>query len=402
MNTSTNRSGFSYGQFSVLRRYSDFAWFHDQLCFLFPGVIVPPLPEKQAVGRFGSEFVESRRRALEKFIDRVLKHKDLLNCELLITFLEADDVSLSAAKDRSKQDKEKKSTTMKSWFDSKVNQLTVQPGQVQMDVTPADAKVNEISEYVTKIENQVVNLSKNANTLIRRHREVASALRDFGQSYTFLGQAEGHSLGSALIQVGTTSEELAVLSADAVESAIIQFEEPVQEYLRALQSVKAAIQRRDAKKSAYYNAIIDLEAKTSAYNKAAGVPGKEETANQKQQAVERAQTALDNAKLEYEDVSRILINEFDAFKTQKAEELRDMSILFVTIQNDLANKSEAAWSELLRKLRSTDLPSSPGGATLPSTYSYAHTEDRGPPPRVPQNPFAPSAFRDEDGEMIGV
>lgn len=130
VNTSTNRSGFSYGQFSVLRRYSDFCWFHDQLCFLYPGIIMPPLPEKQAVGRFSTEFIESRRRGLEKFISRILKHPTLVNSEILVTFLEVDDAGLAAAKDRQKAEKDKKAGSTMSWFESKINSITAQPNSV--------------------------------------------------------------------------------------------------------------------------------------------------------------------------------------------------------------------------------------------------------------------------------
>ena len=91
---------------------------------------MPPLPEKQAVGRFSTEFIESRRRGLEKFMVRVLKHPTLLNSEILVTFLEADDVGLTVAKDKGKADKDKKAGSMMSWFESKVNTLTVQPNQV--------------------------------------------------------------------------------------------------------------------------------------------------------------------------------------------------------------------------------------------------------------------------------
>ena len=35
---------------SVLRRYNDFGWLYQQLEAAFPGCVIPPLPEKLAVG----------------------------------------------------------------------------------------------------------------------------------------------------------------------------------------------------------------------------------------------------------------------------------------------------------------------------------------------------------------
>lgn len=71
ISATTNLPFFANGVFSVIRRYSDFEWLHNRLVFEFPGCIIPPLPEKNALGRFGPEFVEQRRRYLEKFLNSI-------------------------------------------------------------------------------------------------------------------------------------------------------------------------------------------------------------------------------------------------------------------------------------------------------------------------------------------
>ena len=64
---------------------------------------MPPLPEKQSVGRFGSEFVEARRRALEKFLSRVLYHPELGKSDYFKQFLNSDDTSLHRLKETSQR-----------------------------------------------------------------------------------------------------------------------------------------------------------------------------------------------------------------------------------------------------------------------------------------------------------
>jgi sorting nexin-1/2 len=51
----------------VIRRFRDFDWLSGQLAKAHRGVIIPPLPEKNAVQKFAmsNEFVEDRRRALQ-------------------------------------------------------------------------------------------------------------------------------------------------------------------------------------------------------------------------------------------------------------------------------------------------------------------------------------------------
>ena len=55
-----------------------------------PGVVVPPPPEKQAVGRFDSNFVESRRMALEKMLNKIAAHPTLQHDGDLKIFLESE------------------------------------------------------------------------------------------------------------------------------------------------------------------------------------------------------------------------------------------------------------------------------------------------------------------------
>ncbi len=111
---------------TVDRRYNDFTWLSNELIKDYPGAIVPPLPEKLTLGRFSSEFVESRRRALERFLSRILLHPDLGNAACFVTFLQGDE-SFSRAKEESKSNNKQKlsSTSAMAWFEGTVNTLTV-------------------------------------------------------------------------------------------------------------------------------------------------------------------------------------------------------------------------------------------------------------------------------------
>ncbi|KAG6457934.1 hypothetical protein O3G_MSEX010567 [Manduca sexta] len=97
--TKTNMPIFSKHEFAVLRRFSDFLGLHEKLTekYLRSGRIIPPAPEKSIVagttklkmtstpstesangstptGGVQSQFVERRRAALERFVNRVAQH----------------------------------------------------------------------------------------------------------------------------------------------------------------------------------------------------------------------------------------------------------------------------------------------------------------------------------------
>ena len=74
--------------YSVSRRYSDFQWLVEVFKEKYPGAINPPLPEKQSMGRFSSEFVQTRRRSLERFLIRVAARSELSSSEHFRSFLQ--------------------------------------------------------------------------------------------------------------------------------------------------------------------------------------------------------------------------------------------------------------------------------------------------------------------------
>ena len=59
-----------------------------------PGVIVPPVPEKNTFGRFDENFVQQRRLALEKCIQKMANHPVLAKDSDLRFFLESDTFTL--------------------------------------------------------------------------------------------------------------------------------------------------------------------------------------------------------------------------------------------------------------------------------------------------------------------
>ncbi|KAM0787508.1 hypothetical protein ACM66B_003580 [Microbotryomycetes sp. NB124-2] len=92
--TRTTSAHFKKSDFSVLRRYSHFLWLYDALVSNNPGVIVPGMPEKNALGRFGTDFVENRRLGLEAALTKIVQHPMLVGDPDLRLFLESDTFSV--------------------------------------------------------------------------------------------------------------------------------------------------------------------------------------------------------------------------------------------------------------------------------------------------------------------
>lgn len=132
--------------------------------------------------------------------------------------------------------------------------------------------------------------------------------------------------------MGTAADKLSSSATSTVELESIKVEEPLHEYVRLLSSVKTAMQRRQDKKTLYTDALVDLEAKQASYNKVVGNVGKESQIQEKLNAVEKSQSSVDNAKIEFEDVSEKLLEEFERFKREKTVDIREILLEYVNMQ----------------------------------------------------------------------
>ena len=76
---------------TVHRRFSHFVALHTVLSRRLPGIVLPPLPEKQYAGRFSDAFIEARRGDLERYIGRIVRHPVARYAEVLTFFLSCED-----------------------------------------------------------------------------------------------------------------------------------------------------------------------------------------------------------------------------------------------------------------------------------------------------------------------
>ncbi|KAJ8602356.1 hypothetical protein CTAYLR_004244 [Chrysophaeum taylorii] len=400
VNTQTNLPEYSYGQFSVIRRYSDFVWLSEQLNKDVPGSIVPPLPEKAVVGRFSAEFVESRRRMLEKFLTRLSAHEELRESKYFKLFLQADDAGLVAAKAEQKADKEKKGglASISSWFDDTMNSISISMNASEAkERSPADEKIEEVVAYINNLEVQMGNVAKHTSGLMKRNRELANGLFEFGLAFTLLGQMETDPLSTALTKLGHTADQLSLLVTEQVSKETAHFEEPMYDYIRVLGAVKAALAARARHKHALALACVDLENKKNLAAKLAGQPGKEERAALAEHAVEKAQGDVATARDAFEQVSARVIREMERFKREKANDMRRIVLDYTSMQIEHTKRVEHQWQALLPELEAI--------SDSPDDY-YARAPPPIPPPPPPPQPLG-AANPEEDNladnpDLVGV
>uniref|UniRef100_A0A6N2KTX3 PX domain-containing protein n=2 Tax=Salix viminalis TaxID=40686 RepID=A0A6N2KTX3_SALVM len=219
----------------VIRRYSDFVWLRDRLFDKFKGVFIPPLPEKSAVEkfRFSAEFIEMRRQGLDIFVNRIASHQELQQSEDLRTFLQADEETMEILRSQETGIFKKKPADFMQIFkdvQSKVSDVVL--GK-EKPVEESNPEYEKLKHYIFELENHLAEAQKHAYRLVKRHREMGQSLSDFGKAAKLLGACEGEILGKAFSDLGNKSEALSVKLQKEAHQLLMNFEEPLKDYVRA-------------------------------------------------------------------------------------------------------------------------------------------------------------------------
>ena len=88
-------TGEAATRITVHRRFSQFVMLHTALSRRLPGVVLPPLPEKQYAGRFSEDFVEARRGDLERYLNKIVRHPVVRYAEVVTFFLGCENDAVS-------------------------------------------------------------------------------------------------------------------------------------------------------------------------------------------------------------------------------------------------------------------------------------------------------------------
>ncbi|CAH0490579.1 unnamed protein product [Peronospora farinosa] len=380
ISTITTRVQFAKSSFSVVRRYSDFIWIHGHLTAKYPGIVVPPLPEKLLVGRFSPEFIENRRRALQLFLQRCCVHPELQHCEHLTTFLEASEDQLQLfRKDPRHAAPTAQRGVLFQWLDDTVNTIssTLLASSTNLTKTPADIEVDEMMAYIEGLEPIMTGLHKHAHGLTKRAREIADGLFEFGVSFTLLGKSEENvSLQEGLSHIGQCADQLSILAAEHAEREALHFEEPIFDYIRLVGAVKAALQKRNEVRCAYGAAVADVETKEAVLEKirkqSRGRCTEDKVALAESE-VRTAQQNMEDAKLEDDIVTERVLREVERFKREKLADFKHIILDYIQMQIEYSKKVESEWQKVIPKLTMIQVKNGGSPSTSTSPVSEATT-----------------------------
>ncbi|CAA6667598.1 unnamed protein product [Spirodela intermedia] len=327
--TQTNLPEYQGQEKIVIRRFSDFSWLRDRLCEKYKGIFIPPLPEKSAVEkfRFSAEFIELRRQALDIFINRIASHPELQKSEELRTFLQEDEEAMERTRSHETGIFKKKPSELMQIFkdvQSKVSDVVLGKEKPVEETTP---EYEKLKHYVSKL---------------------GQSLSDFGKAIKLLGACEGDPLGKAFSELGSKSELLSIKLQKEAHNLLTNFEEPLKDYVRAVQSIKATMGERA---NAFRQQCELAEAtKLKEINLDKLILIRSDKVPEAELEYRELKAESEEATKKFETIVRLMGEEMARFQEQKTADMGLAFHEFAKGQAKLAKDVADAWRTVLPKL----------------------------------------------------
>ncbi|KAG9062638.1 Vacuolar protein sorting-associated protein 5 [Linnemannia hyalina] len=339
----TNSTAFKSSDFTVQRRYRDFLWLYNQLTTHNPGVIVPPVSEKHALGRFQDEFVESRRIALERCLRKMTAHPMLYGDPDLKLFLESE--SLVAEIKEKRQDSSK-------GFMTKFGE-TLSSATTFTKVHETDEWFESRRTQLDVLDGQLKSLLKAIEAIIKQRRDLGVASSEFGESIVSLAGTElNKPLANSLLVLGNLKIRIKELHDKQAHMDVLTLEHTVDEYIRTIGSIKITFMTRAKFNQNMVQAQNELSKKKANFDKMSqpSRKTKPERLQQLQQEITEAELRVDGAKKDFEEISTLIRQEFDRFDREKVEDFKQSVEAFLASMVKHQREIVGLWENYFRAL----------------------------------------------------
>ncbi|KAF4983437.1 hypothetical protein FZEAL_1166 [Fusarium zealandicum] len=346
--TKTTSKGYKQPEFEVKRRYRDFLWLYTTLHGNNPGIVVPPPPDKQAVGRFDSNFVESRRAALEKMLNKIAIHATLQHDPDLKLFLESETFNVDV---KHKERRDPIPTESKGVLGS----LGINVGGgnkfVEQDDWFHDRKV-----YLDALENQLKGLLKAMETMVGQRKMMAEAAGDFSASLHALSTVElSPSLSGPLDALSELQLTIRDVYDRQAQQDVLTFGIIIEEYIRLIGSVKQAFGQRQKAFYSWHTAESELQKKKATQDKLLRQgKSQQDRLNQISAEVGESERKVHQARLLFEDMGRLMRSEIDRFEREKVEDFKSGVETFLESAIEAQKELIEKWETFLMQLDAED------------------------------------------------
>jgi sorting nexin-1/2 len=352
----SNIPSFKAPKIVVRRRFSDFLALHSKLAEKpeYVGRIIPPAPEKSVMGmtrvKFTKEestgsqdFIEKRRSSLERFLNRIGKHRELRKDPDYREFLEQED-DLPKAKGTS--------ALSGAGFMRLVKNVGDAVSKMTSKMEESDHWFEEKQQELENLDSHLKRLLGSVETLSARRRELGSNTSAFAKSAGLLGSCEEHEpLARALTQLAEVQEKIDQLQQEQASKDYFVFGEILREYIGLIAGIKVCLQQRVKAFHAWQSAQSTLLKKRESETKMKA-SGKTEKLPEIEKEIKEWEEKVETSHKDFEKLSKLIKAEVAKFETVRVNEFKETLIKYLESLMNTQRQLVNHWENFLPEAKS--------------------------------------------------
>uniref|UniRef100_A0A5F9D470 Sorting nexin-1 n=1 Tax=Oryctolagus cuniculus TaxID=9986 RepID=A0A5F9D470_RABIT len=329
--TQTSLPMFRSKQFAVKRRFSDFLGLYEKLSEKHSqnGVIVPPPPEKSLIGMTkvkvgkedssSAEFLEKRRAALERYLQRIVNHPTMLQDPDVREFLEKEELPRASGTQ----------TLSGAGLLKMFNRATDAVSKMTIKMNESDFWFEEKLQEIECEEQRLRKLHAVVETLVNHRKELALNTAQFAKSLAMLGSSEDNTaLSRALSQLAEVEEKIEQLHQEQASSDFFLLAELLSDYVRLLAVVRAAFDHRMRTWQRWQDAQATLQKKREAEARLLWA-NKPDKLQQAKDEITEWESRVTQYERDFERISAVVRKEVIRFEKEKSKDFKNHVIKYL-------------------------------------------------------------------------
>jgi len=288
------------------------------------------------------DFVEKRRAALQRYMDRLVRHEPLVTDQDLRDFLEIE--NLPQATNTRALSGAGVMRLMKN-VEGAFNKMTIK-------MVEEDSWYEEKQQQIDSLEYQLRKLHGLFESLVRHRKELANNTASFAKSSASLGNAEEHTaLSRALAQLSDAFEKLETTQQEQANKDYFNVSEIFSDYIGLIEEIKEVFMVRVKSWQTWQNAESNVQRKREAEMKLQQTGGNPDKMRAIQTEIEEGQNRVVTCKGDFEAIS-VKIKE--TLATFEQDRIADFKKLVMTFLKNLLKSQEQnikVWEAFLPEAR---------------------------------------------------
>ncbi|XP_054467866.1 sorting nexin-1-like [Anoplopoma fimbria] len=349
VSTRTSLAMFRNKVFYVRRRYSDFLGLYEKLSVKqsLHGCIIPPPPEKSVVGmtkvKVGMddpssvEFVERRRAALERYLQRVVSHPSLLQDPDVREFLEREELPRAVSTQ----------TLSGAGFLKMINKASDAVNKMTIKMNESDTWFEDKFQEMENEEQQLRKLQAVVDSLVNHRKELCGSTAVFAKSMAMLGNSEDNTaLSRALSQLAEVEDKMEQLHQEQAASDFFIFAELLADYIRLLGAMRGCFDQRVRAWQRWQEAQSTLQKKREAEAKLLWA-NKPDKLHQAKDEITEWEARVTQHERDFDRIGMTVRKEVLRFEKEKAKDFRSQIVKYLDAMLQSQQRLVKFWEAFL-------------------------------------------------------